>query len=89
MWVCERYLHQQDVFANDMRWLKRNIPRKMRELSNDPKNLTDAEYNSLLERSVNVVKKRKPNLDYGSASHQDVMKAKKNFCQSTCSYCKK
>ena len=67
------------TFANDMRWLKRNIPRKMRELSNDPKNLTDAEYNSLLERSANVVKKRKPNLDYGTASHQDVMKAKKTF----------
>ena len=67
------------TFANDMRWLKRNIPRKMRELSNDPKNLTDAEYNALLERSANVVKKRKPNLDYGTASHQDVMKAKKTF----------
>ena len=33
----------------------------------------------MLERSANVVKKRKPNLDYGSASHQDVMKAKKTF----------
>ena len=72
-----------------MRWLKRNIPRKMRELANDPKNLTDTEYNELLERSVNVLKKRRPNLDYGSASHQDVMKAKKNFCKSTCSYCKR
>ena len=55
------------TFANDMRWLKRNIPRKMRELANDPKNLT--EYNELLERSANVLKKRRPNLDYGSASH--------------------
>ena len=64
---------------SDMRWLKRNIPRKMRELSNDPKNLTDAEYNELLERSANVLKQRRPNLDYGSASHQDVMKAKKTF----------
>ena len=51
----------------------------MRELANDPKNLTDTEYNELLQRSANVLKKRRPNLDYGSASHQDVMEAKKTF----------
>ena len=33
----------------------------------------------MLERSANALKKRRPNLDYGSASHQDVMKAKKTF----------
>ena len=33
----------------------------------------------MLERSANVLKKRRPNLDYGSTSHQDAMKAKKTF----------